>query len=219
MACDTGCRFIVRKLAIALSAVATIALAQTNAPEKAPGQKPESSGIIGSWDAVSQVKSLAQRAKALEPVLAAIDPEAWIEKGAPQAYVRQLQSTQLEMRNLVGSADRFARRPEQLSAALDTYFLMQSMEQLAGSLAEGVRKYQSGDLADQLVQALVSNSMDKEQLKSYILDLTRMREQEFQVVNEEAQRCRAMISRQSDPPRRSRLQQAPAPSAAAPKAQ
>jgi hypothetical protein len=210
----------VRKLAIALSAVATIALAQTNAPEKAPEPKPESPGVIGSWDAVSQVKALAQRAKALEPVLTALDPEAWIEKGAPQAYVRQLQSTQLEMRNLVASADRFARRPEQLSAALDTYFLMQNMEQLAGSLSEGVRKYQSGELADQLVQALVSNSMDKDQLKSYILDLTRMREQEFQVVNEEAQRCRAMISRQSDPPRRSRLQQqAPAPSAAAPKAQ
>jgi len=204
----------VRTLFIALG-VATTALAQTTAPANA-GQKPDPAGVIGAWDAASQVRALAQRAKGLEPVLAEVKPEAWIAKGAPEAYVRQLQSTQLEMRNLVASADRFARRPEQLSAALDTYFLMQDMEQLANSLAEGVRKYQSGELADQLVQALVANGLDREQLRSYILDLARMSEQEFQVVNEEAQRCRATISRQSDPPRRSRQQPAPAP---APKAQ
>jgi hypothetical protein len=209
----------VRKLAVALSVVATIALAQTNTQDKTPGQDAGSDGVIGSWDAVSQVRSLAQRAKGLEPVLAAIKPETWIQKGAPGAYVRQLQSTQLEMRNLVAAADRFARRPEQLSAALDTYFLMQNMEQLGGSLAEGVRRYQSGELADQLVQGLASHGVDRDLLKSYILDLTRMREQEFQVVNEEAQRCRAMISRQSDPPRRSRAQQSPQTPAPASRAQ
>ena len=204
-----------RTFLIALGA-ATIALAQTNSTDTA-GQKPAPAGVIGAWDAASQIKALAQRVKGLEPVLAAIKPEAWIEKGAPEAYVRQLQSTQLEMRNLVASADRFARRPEQLSAALDTYFLMQDLEQLAGSLAEGVRRYQSGDLADQLVQSLAGNALDRDQLRSYILDLSKMSEQEFQVANEEAQRCRATISRQSDPPRRSRSQQPPP--APAPKAQ
>ncbi len=198
-----------RKLAVALGAVATMALAQTNSQNKTSGQVTGPEGVIGSWDAISQVKSLAQRAKGLEPVLQAIKPEDWIQKGAPQAYVRQLQSTQTEMRNLVASADRFARHPEQLSAALDTYFLMQNMEQLAGSLSEGVRRYQSGALADQLVQGLASNGVDREQLKSYILDLSKMREQEFQVANEEAQRCRAMISRQSDPPRRTKAPQGP----------
>ena len=211
-----------RKLAIALSAVATIALAQTNAQDKTLGQRPDASGIIGSWDAATQVKSLAERAKGLDPVLAEVEPEEWIQKGAPEAYVRQLQSTQLEMRNLVAAADRFAKRPEQLSAAMDTYFLMQSMEQLAGSLSQGVRKYQSNELADQLTEALASNALDRDQLKSYIIDLAKMREQEFQVANEEAQRCRAMISRQSEPPRRPRqpaAQSAPAQPTPAPKAQ
>jgi hypothetical protein len=198
----------VRKLVIALGAVASIALAQTD-PSKKPQGKPDPEGIIGAWDAASQVKALAERVKHLGPVLAAIKPEQWIQKGAPQAYVRQLKSTQTEMLNLTASAERFARRPEQLSAALDTYFLMQNLGQLGGSLAEGVRRYQGNELAEQLVQALTSTELDREQLRSYIIDLAEMREQEFQIANEEAQRCRAKISRQSDPPRRNRQQAAP----------
>jgi hypothetical protein len=190
-----------------------IALAQTNSQDKPAGQKPDPGGIIGAWDAAAQIRALAQRVRGIEPVLTAIKPEEWIEKGAPQAYVRQLQSTQLEMRNLVASTERLAHRPEQLSAALDTYFLMQNMEQLAGSLSEGVRRYQSNELADQLIQALTSNALDRDQLKAYILDLVKMREQEFQVANEEAQRCRATISRQTDPPRRTRQSPAPVPKA------
>jgi len=58
------------------------------------------------------------------------------------------------------------------------------------SLVEGARKYQSPAVGDQLAQALGANATKRDQLRQYITDLAAQNEQEFAVVDREAQRCR-----------------------------
>jgi hypothetical protein len=142
------------------------------------------------------MSSLVADVRRLEPLLRQVKPAEWVEKGAPTAYVRQLQSAQNSLQNLIVSTNSLAQDPNHLSVALDTFFRMEKMELLLGSLKEGVRKYQSGDIADQFTVLLVSNSVHKDRLRQHVTDLAAAREQEFKVVDEEAQRCRGTLSRQ-----------------------
>ena len=76
------------------------------------------------------------------------------------------------------------------------------METMLGSLIEGIRKYQNGAVGD-LVQGIMNeNSGNRERLRQYIVDLANEKEQEFQIADKEAQRCRGTILRPpSTPPR------------------
>ena len=58
------------------------------------------------------------------------------------------------------------------------------------------------DRAEHLARELAVTANNRDKLRQYILDLSTTKEQEIQVMNEEAQRCRGMISKQADPPSR-----------------
>ncbi|MBI1897424.1 MAG: hypothetical protein HYZ57_12955 [Acidobacteria bacterium] len=172
-----------------LSAVLSFsALAQT------PPARP--AGISSDWEVENQMKALSRQAQALAPLLEKVSPEDWTRKGAPQAYVRQLRSSQAEMKNLVAAAGRLSQEPARLSAALETYFRMENMERLLASLREGIRKYQDPALSDQLGAALAANMNNRDRLRQHIQDVAAAREEEFKVVNDEAQRCRVTLTRQ-----------------------
>ena len=101
----------------------------------------------------------------------------------------------------MAAADVFARQPERLTAALDTLFRMQALEWRLGSLVDGVRKYQDPAAGDLLLAVLRSNSANADGLREYITDLAAQKEQEFRIVEQEAQRCRVEINRAPAPPR------------------
>jgi hypothetical protein len=63
------------------------------------------------------------------------------------------------------------------------------------SLIDGVRKYQNPALADLLRSVLSENNASRQQLRQYLMDLASIKEQEFKVMDEEAQRCRESISK------------------------
>jgi len=166
------------------------ALAQTAAPP---------AGVSSEWDVRKLLDSLDAQAQHLKPVMDQIKPETWVSKGAPEAYVAQGRSAQAELRYLLVSSQALSRDPEKLSLALDTYLRMQSMESTLGSLIEGIRKYQNPALAD-LAQSLVTeNSTNRDRLSQYLRDLAAQKEQEFQVADHEAQRCRGMLLSQPAP--------------------
>ena len=60
----------------------------------------------------------------------------------------------------------------------------------------GLRRYQNPALADLIVSVAAEDQADLEQLQNYILDLANQKDQEYLVVDREAQRCRATISRE-----------------------
>lgn len=163
-------------------------------------QKPNA-GVSPEWDIRQDMTALAGQIRQLQPMVEMIKPETWISQGAPSAYVKQMASLQTGMQYLLGSAEKLAKEPERLTSALDAYFRMQYVETLIDSLREGVRKYQSPDLAEILNGLMTASSNSKEKLRAHIVDLASLREQEMSVMDQEAQRCRGMLSRiPLDPP-------------------
>jgi hypothetical protein len=142
-----------------------------------------------AWDDSPHAAELAAHAARLKPVLEELNPQAWIAQGAPETYRTQLEGIRLELERLSVSARALDSQPQKLTAALDTYFRLQSLEWRIESLVEAVRKYQSPALGDLLLSVLRSNSGNRDGLREYILDLAQRKEQEFSVAYAEAQRC------------------------------
>ena len=168
-------------------------MARPQAP--APGLPPE-------WETRKQLAALVANANRLDPVLGQLNPEAWKENGAPEAYVRQWQNTRKALSYLQISAERLAKEPNRVTFAMDTYFRLQSMEQMLGSLAAGVRRYQNPAIADLLMGIANENAANRDFLEQYMKDLAATHESELQVMDTEAQRCRSILSKQPPPFRR-----------------
>lgn len=154
-------------------------------------------GVTAEWDVKALLDSLSKQAERLKPILDQLNPQEWVAKGAPQGYVTQLKSAKDELGYLVGSAQHLTKQPERLTLALETYFRMQALDSTLNSLAEGVRKYRNPAVADLMKGLMTENSNNREKLRLYIVDLANTQEQQFKVVDEEAQRCRGMLGRQA----------------------
>jgi hypothetical protein len=58
----------------------------------------------------------------------------------------------------------------------------------------GIRKYQNPAVAEMLAGLIADTSADRDKLRQYLVDLAADREQQFRVMDQEAQRCRAVLS-------------------------
>src|SRR5258708_2270944 len=166
-------------------------------------------GVSSEWDLRKLLDSLDLEAQHLKPIVDQVKPESWVSKGAPSAYVAQWTAAQAELRYLLSSSEALARQPEKLTFALDTYFRMQAMESTVGSVVEGVRKYQNPALANMMQSVLGENSANRDRLRQYVQDLAAQKEQEFQVADREAQRCRDKLVHR--PPSRKAVQKGSPP--------
>ena len=185
------------KLALILSGCLSTALAlgqTTGSPPPA-----QDSGVASEWDARKLIDALTTQAQHLKPLIDQVQPTDWLSKGAPDAYVSQWNTTQAQLKYLISSSDAFSRQPERLSLGLDIYFRMQAVDSTLGSLTEGVRKYQNPALASIMQSVIAENSTNRDRLRQYLQDLATQKEEEFQVADREAQRCRAALLQQPAP--------------------
>ena len=159
----------------------------------------QNAGVQAEWDISKTIESLSVQAKRLKPILDQLTPEEWVQHGAPDTYVAQWKGAQAELGYLVNSAKALEQQPERLTVALDTYFRLQSLEMRLDSLLEGVRNYQNPAVGDLLFGVLAENSSNRDKLRQYITDLAATKEQEFKIVDQEAQRCRGVLSRPPAP--------------------
>ena len=60
-------------------------------------------------------------------------------------------------------------------------------------VAEAMRKYQNATAAQELVSAAAESGADRDRLEQYVVNLAAEREKEYQVMDQEAQRCRAQV--------------------------
>jgi hypothetical protein len=160
----------------------------------AVGQTPKPS-VSPEWDITQTIGALAAQAERLKPILEQLTPPEWVKQGAPEAYVSQWQSARQELAYVAGAAKAMEREPERLTLSLDTYFRLQGLETHLNSLVDGVRKYQNPAVGDLLVGVISENSANRDKLRQYITDLATQKEEEFVVVDKEAQRCRSALSR------------------------
>ena len=159
----------------------------------------QTTGIATPWDTTPMVAALSAQAARLKPILDQLTPQEWVRKGAPEAYVAQWKGAEDELGFLSDSAKALEKQPERLPLALDTYFRLQSLELRLNSLVEGVRNYQNPAVGDLLIGVAAENSANRDKLRQYITDLAATKEQEFEIADKEAQRCRGMLTKQTPP--------------------
>ncbi|MEI9812701.1 MAG: hypothetical protein WDO18_08505 [Acidobacteriota bacterium] len=151
-------------------------------------------GQDASWDNSPPARQLADQASRLKPLLNQLTPEAWVAKGAPDTYVKQWRSAQQELDDLTNTALHLDQQPQRLTIALDTYFRLQSLEWRMESLIEAARRYQGPAAGDQMLSVLRANATHRDTLRQYISELAARKEQEFTIVNRDAQLCRQQLT-------------------------
>ncbi|MCS7314576.1 MAG: hypothetical protein RMI94_12200 [Bryobacterales bacterium] len=153
-------------------------------------------GLPPEWEVRKQIDALTGSLARLKPALDQVRAEEWIARGAPEAYVSQARTLRTELGYLERSAEILRQRPDRLTAVLDTFFRLDRFQALLVSLEEGVRRYQNPALADLLRSVFAEGAPSREDLRQYLLDLAAAKEQELEVADREAQRCRDLLIRQ-----------------------
>jgi hypothetical protein len=168
-------------------------------PQPQPGTARQATALEPDWDISATLQEISAHASRLLPVLDQFDVNAWVARGASRTYEVQLQSSKAQAQALAAGARDLARNPEKLSAGLELLFRMQAIENMSSSLEEGARKYQNPDAAGALASLTAENGVNHERFQQYLVGLAAQREQEFQVMNSEAQRCRSILATQPPP--------------------
>lgn len=161
------------------------------------------SGLLADWDIRAILEEMSAHAGRLEPVLAEIDTKSWVAQGASETYTAQLSSSKEQARAITGDAKTLEQNPEKLSACLEFYFRVAGLEDMLASLGEGIRRYQDPALAEKLAALVAENGANRNRLQTYVVNLAAQREQECAVMDQEAQRCRAVLATQPPPASRS----------------
>jgi len=169
---------------------------------QAPAAADQPAGLETKWEIAPVLQEIAAHAEELAPLLDKVNPQAWVEKGASDTYLAQLQSSKEQARALAAEAKSLAASPERLSGLLQLLFRVQGVESMLASLGEGMRKYQSAAEAQALASAAGRSGASRDRLQGYIVNLAAEQEQDLQVMDREAQRCRGMLSQ--TPPKATR---------------
>ncbi len=179
----------------------------TNAQQPTTSQPPRTAlaqqapaGLESPYDARKIIADVLRTEEQLRSVLSAMNPQEWSDKkGAPSTYIPLLQTAQRQLQDVEITATRLAQNPEHLSQALDVYFRLEALETTARSVNEGAERYADRASADKLSQLIAQNFGSRERIRDYVRDLAASLEQNFKIADEEAQRCRGMISREPPP--------------------
>lgn len=174
--------------------------AQQSGSASAPAaQAPVPQGLQAPWDIRQMLADVNAQNEKLKPLLDQMHPQQWLDNGAPPAYASQYIDTRSRLEDVVRSVSNLGQHTDSLSAALDSYFRMEALETVSRSLLECIRKYGERTTADQLSALIVKNYTTRQKFRDYLRDLSVQREQECKIADEEAQRCRGIISKEPPP--------------------
>jgi hypothetical protein len=168
---------------------------------------------ISDEEIVITFNQISQRAARLEPMLEQLHPNDWTARGAPDTYIAQWTSILQQFRAVESDMATLAQHPghgaeAHITDCLKALFRLQSTHQMLDSLMGGTRKYQNPALADLIESVASETNADVDRVQQYVMQISDEKEQQFSVVDREAQRCRATLSRQpAEPPRTNRKTQ------------
>ena len=150
-------------------------------------------GLEPTWDMAVILNQLGKDVARMLPALDQVNAAAWVEKGASDTYVAQLQSSKDQARAIATEAAALARNPEKLSAGLQLLFRFQGLEIMLLSLEDAARKYQNPQVAQTLAAAFAESGANRERFRNYLVNLASEREHQVEVMDQETQRCRALL--------------------------
>jgi hypothetical protein len=177
------------RLALVLIACSAV-WAQT---EPAQPSQPAATGLEPSWNIAVVVEEIGRHTTRMLALTEQLDAAGWERRGASGTYTAQLESSRQQMHAVQLEAAALARNPERLSAALQLFFRLESLQTMVRTLEEATRKYQSEKLAQSLAALAGEGGANFERLRAYIVNLAQERETQFEVMDREAQRCRATL--------------------------
>ena len=150
---------------------------------------------------VAVFNRISQNTARLAPMLEQVHARDWIAQGAPDVYAAQLQTAQQQILAIETDMTTLSQHPDRMRDCMKGLFRVQAFHGSLQPLMGGLRRYQNSPLADLIESVAAEDRGDLEKLQTYILDLANRKEQEFLVVDHEAQRCRASIAREPAPPK------------------
>jgi len=150
----------------------------------------DAGGVSAEWNTRESITAMASRLAEVKPILDQLKPANWVEKGASEAYLQQLEATRMELDGVAWALDNLSNKPEKFSFAVDAYFRVQSFRAKVTSITDAVRRYQNPAIAELLDAYLSDSSGSQIQLQSYLRELAELKEAELDVMASEAQRCR-----------------------------
>ncbi|HEV2447535.1 MAG TPA: hypothetical protein VGS58_16505 [Candidatus Sulfopaludibacter sp.] len=151
-------------------------------------------GLETPWSIAPVLQEIGAHFGRLLAALNQYDAKAWVAKGASETYGEQLQSCKAQAKALSDGATALSRNPEQLAAALELFFRFQSLETMLGSVEEGMRKYQGLADAQNLAGLEAEIGPNRDRLQRYVVALAADRERQLKITDQEAQRCRALLT-------------------------
>ena len=160
----------------------------------------QTTGVAPEWEIRDLAAKLEKQAMVIDGLLAQFKPEEWVKQGAPGAYVDQLAETRQFNSYLAAQAQNLEREPAKLSVVLDTFLRLEHLQSLLDSIEAGARHYQNPSLADLLASAIGQAATMREPLKEYTRALAVDREKEWEIANQEAQRCRVTEAKRPPSP-------------------
>jgi len=163
-------------------------------------QQAAESGLETPWDVRKILADLDRDNEQLKPLLSTMNPQQWYDKkGAPSTYIIQWQTAQRQLNDVMITTRQLSQKTEDLPLALDTYFRLEALEVTARSLEEGAQRYADRGTADRLSALIAHNFNSRERFRDYLRDLATSDEQNFKIADGEAQRCRAISSKEPAP--------------------
>lgn len=161
-------------------------------------QQPPAS-FMGDPQIFGILNRISKQTARLAPMLDQVHVQEWVSKGASETYVSQLASIQAQVQAVQTEMSGLVQHPENMQDCMKGLFRVQTLHGALESLMVGLRRYQNAPLADLIESVAAEDQGDLQKLQNYILDLANQKEQEFLVVDHEAQRCRATLSREPAP--------------------
>jgi hypothetical protein len=151
--------------------------------------------VMTEYDAAQLFNAVAEQTQKLAPMIEQINTPDWVAKGAAPTYSQLRDGALAQNKAIVAGMHDLVQHPTKLSDCMTALFRIQSMEMELISLDPGLRKYQNAALADLISSILAEGNRNRDRFRQYVVDLTDRKEQQFEVADKEAQRCRESISK------------------------
>ncbi len=146
--------------------------------------------VATEWEARKQISELNTATSAIESELAALDAQKWRDAGAVPAYLEQLDSSIRQLASARAAMRELEANPDKLGTAFEIFLRFESLDHLFDSVKEAARKYEDSSVADRLEAKIGAAFTHRDHFRSYLLDLAKERDKQFEVLSKEAQRCR-----------------------------
>ncbi len=160
-------------------------------------------------DVALAAADIAQASGQFKPLFEQVHAQEWVAKGAPEAYLSQWTSLAEQNLAILAEMNDIAQHPDalqdspreraSLSNVLHALFRFHRFEGDLAELMRPVRRYQDPALANQIESVAAGNQRRVEKLEEFALDLASEKERQLTVVDNEAQRCRAILAKMPPP--------------------